>query len=101
MVFVKNATAGVNAVVRQLQLGPGDACLIADQTYGACANTVRDACTKAGAECISLQTGRDALVSDDIFAAALEQQLTAAPHIKFALLDHITSPSAVLLPVAR
>ena len=30
--FVKNATAGVNAVTRQLDLGAGDACLIADQT---------------------------------------------------------------------
>eukprot|EP01052_Picozoa_sp_SAG31_P010551 SAG31_NODE_581_length_13927_cov_78.549899_1_plen_192_part_00 len=32
VVFVKNATAGVNAVVRALTLHPGDACLITNNT---------------------------------------------------------------------
>ena len=40
--FVKNATAGVNAVTRQLELGAGDACLIADQTCGL--SPLRPAC---------------------------------------------------------
>ena len=50
LTFVKNATAGVNSVTRELRLAPGDACLIADQTYNACANAVRDACDKAVCE---------------------------------------------------
>ena len=44
---------------------------------------------------------RPALLDEDKCAALLEQQLSAAPHIKFALLDHITSPTAVVLPIAR
>lgn len=38
--LVENATAGVNAVVQSLSLGPGDEILITDQTYGAVRNTV-------------------------------------------------------------
>ena len=68
---------------------------------GACANAVRDACDKSGAECIVLEIPRSALIDDDELAALLERQLAAAPHIKFALLDHITSPTAVVLPIAR
>ena len=79
LAFVKNATAGVNAVTRQLDLAPGDACLIADQTYGACANAVRDACAKAGCECIQLAIPRSALLDDDELAALLEKKLISAP----------------------
>ena len=62
---------------------------------------MRDACDKSGAECIVLEIPRSALIDDDELAALLERQLAAAPHIKFALLDHITSPTAVVLPIAR
>lgn len=79
LVFVKNATAGVNAVTRQLNLNPSDACLIADQTYGACANAVRDACDKAGCECIQLAIPRSALLDDDDLAQLVESQLKSAP----------------------
>ena len=79
LAFVKNATAGVNAVTRQLELAPGDACLIADQTYGACANAVRDTCHKAGCECIQLAIPRSALLDDDELASLLEHQLASAP----------------------
>ena len=79
LAFVKNATAGVNAVTRQLNLAPCDACLIADQTYGACANAVRDACKKAGCQCIQLAIPRSALLDDDELAKLLEHQLISAP----------------------
>ena len=47
VVLVKNATAAVNAVVRALELGPGDGCLVTNQTYAACANAVRERCERA------------------------------------------------------
>ena len=102
VVFVKNATAGVNAVVNTLKLNADDACLITSQTYGACANAVASVCNKAGAEVITLQVSREALADEDVLAAALDA--TLAQHggkIKFVLLDHITSPTAVILPVQR
>ena len=49
LVFVKNATAAVNAVLNTLELAAGDVCLITSQTYGACANAVAHCCERAGA----------------------------------------------------
>ena len=101
VVFVKNATAGVNAVVNTLKLSPLDSCLITSQTYGACANAVANVCERSGATLITLQIERNHLTDEDELAALFEEQLVAAPQIVFALIDHITSPTAVLLPIAR
>eukprot|EP01052_Picozoa_sp_SAG31_P010552 SAG31_NODE_581_length_13927_cov_78.549899_2_plen_121_part_00 len=69
------------------------------RSYGACANAVADACEKTGAELITLQIDRAELANSTQLLARLEAQLATHPHIKFALLDHITSPTAVVLPI--
>ena len=38
LVFVPNATTGVNAVLQSLALEPGDELLVTNHTYGACRN---------------------------------------------------------------
>ncbi|HEY4973413.1 MAG TPA: aminotransferase class V-fold PLP-dependent enzyme, partial [Steroidobacteraceae bacterium] len=40
LVFVPNATAGVNAVLRSLAFEPGDELLVTSHTYAACRKTV-------------------------------------------------------------
>jgi isopenicillin-N epimerase len=105
VVFVKNATAGVNAVVNTLQLGAGDACLVTTQTYGACANAVSHACERSGATLLRLEVSRRTLSDHDALEAQLLAELDGAAKVgltvRFALVDHVTSPTAVVLPVRR
>lgn len=101
LVFVKNATAGVNCVLNSLKIGAGDACLMTSQAYGACANAMSDMCERTGAELVTLELDRHALANDSAVEQALDDILARRGNICFAILDHITSPTAVTLPVRR
>jgi selenocysteine lyase/cysteine desulfurase len=99
-VFVENATAGVNAVLRSLRLQPGESILMTNHTYNACKNAIHD--TQSVLQGVQVRTLQiDLPVTTD--AALVEQlraELDAHKDIKFVLLDHITSPTAIVMPVA-
>jgi isopenicillin-N epimerase len=98
LVFVPNATAGVNAVLRSLKFGPEDELLVTNHTYAACRKTV---------EFVAQRSGARVVVADLPFPCRNEEQLIAAvmncvsPRTRLALLDHVTSPTALILPVRR
>ena len=97
LVFVENATAGVNAVLRSLALEPGDEILITDHVYPAVRNTVRYVCERTGARM------REAtLPYPDPHPEAIVEAVAAAlsPQVRMAVLDLITSPTGLILPVA-
>ena len=97
--LVDNATSGVNSVLRGLALGPGDAFLISDNTYRACANAVHDVASRSGATVIEMAfelPPASAAALTDALAAALD----AHPSVRVALVDHITSPTGLVMPVA-
>src|ERR1700677_957593 len=52
LVFVPNATAGVNAVLRSLPLAPGDELLVTNHTYAACRKTVDFVAERSGARMV-------------------------------------------------
>lgn len=98
LVFVTNATTGVNAVLRSLCLAPGDELLVTDQTYAAC---------RKAAEFITARSGACLVVARLPFPVASEEELISAvvscasTRTRLALLDHVTSPTALVLPIAR
>ena len=97
LVFVPNATTGVNIVARSLPLQPGDEVLGTDHEYGACEAAWRVACEQRGAHYRPLPI---ALPYDAERAA--QQVLDAiTPQTKVLFLSHITSVTALVLPVAR
>src|SRR5260221_14264635 len=50
LVFVENATAAINAVLRSLDFKPGDEILLNSQSYGAVRQAVRYVCERSGAQ---------------------------------------------------
>lgn len=96
LAFVDNATGGCNAVLRSLRLAPDDEVLVLNHGYGAVRNTVRYVTERAGARMTEAvlpfpHPDHDAIV------AAIAGALTDRTRI--AVIDHITSHSALLLPL--
>src|SRR6266852_3199919 len=52
LVFVENATAAINAVLRSLDFKTGDEILINSQSYGAVRQAVRYVCERTGAKVV-------------------------------------------------
>ncbi|MGE0723321.1 MAG: aminotransferase class V-fold PLP-dependent enzyme [Alphaproteobacteria bacterium] len=94
--FVENATAGVNAVLRSIRLGPGETILLTDHGYGAVRNAARHAAALAGASIVEV-----ALPWPDADAAAIVDAVVGAidGRTRLVAVDHVTSPTALVLPV--
>lgn len=98
MAFVRNATEGVNAVLRSLKIEPGDQLLTTNHAYNACANALHFVADRAGAEVVvvdipfPLRSPQQVL--DEIDAAVTERT-------RIAMIDHVTSPTALVLPIAE
>ncbi len=98
VVFVDNATTGVNAVLRSFPLEPGDELLLTDQNYGATARVGRFVARERRASV------RVVTVPYPAFdRAALLQSIAAAITAKtrIAVFDHITSEGALVFPIAE
>ncbi len=97
LVFVDNATTGVNAVLRSLDLRPGDELLLTDHNYGAVANAAGFHARERSAQVRTVSVPYPAF-DPEALVASLDAAL--GPRTRLLLLDHITSESALILPVA-
>jgi isopenicillin-N epimerase len=96
LVFVDNATTGVNAVLRSVALGPGDDVLLTDHTYPAVRNAIRFVCERTGARMVEARLPFPAESPDGI-VAAVAAALTA--RTRLAVFDLVSSASAIIMPV--
>lgn len=98
--FVPNATVGVNAVLRSLEptLRPGDELLTTSQAYNACANALRYTAGRTGARVVVAELPIPLSSEDEAFERILA---AATERTRLALIDHVTSPTAAVLPLKR
>ena len=98
IVFVRNATEGVNAVLRSFPLQTADEVLITNHGYNACNNAVRFAAERVGAV-VTVADVPFPIASPTVVIDAVAKKLTA--RTRLILIDHVTSPTALLFPVAQ
>lgn len=97
LVYVPNATTGVNVVARSFPLNAGDEVLTTDLEYGACDAAWQHECARSGAHYrrveIPLPYERERVV-ERVMAAV-------TPRTRLIYFSHITSTTALILPVAE
>ena len=98
LAFVSNATMGVNAVVRSLPFAPGDEILTTSHVYAACHKTLRYVADRRGARVVVAPLPFPVSGDDAIVAAVLA---AVTGRTRLALIDHVTSPTALILPIER
>lgn len=97
LIFVPNATTGVNIVARSLALGPGDEILTTNHEYGACNATWDHVCRNTGARMVPIDIPLPFCADD--FASRVLDGVTQRTRVLF--LSHITSGTALIFPIAE
>jgi isopenicillin-N epimerase len=96
LVYIPNATHGVNIIARTLELNAGDEILTTDHEYGACDYTWEFVCGQTGAKYIHQSIPLPIHTEEEI-VEQFWQGVTS--QTKVIYLSHITSSTALRLPV--
>lgn len=94
--FVENVTSGIESVLRSISFRPGEKIIITNHNYGAVRLAVERRCSETGAVPLVLDIPVPA--DDEEIVRIVDK---AADGAKIAVLDHITSQTALLFPVER
>lgn len=95
-VMLHNATHAAATVFHNLRLEPGDEILATTHGYPACLNNAQHAADRAGAKLVRTRLPFP-IESDDQAIQAVLSGVT--DRTRFAMIDHVTSPTGIVLPV--
>lgn len=98
LIFVENATAGMNVVAHSFPLSAGDEVLSNNHEYGAVQRIWQRRCAEVGAK-LKVCTLPDNFESREQIVQCLANAVT--PNTKLVIVSHITSPTALVMPIAE
>jgi isopenicillin-N epimerase len=96
LAFVPNATAGFNTVLRSLRFAPGDELLTTDHAYNAAKNAMEYVAARDGATVVIAAVPFPSGGPEEVVKAVTG---VVTSRTRLALLDHITSATALTFPI--
>ncbi len=98
LVFVPNATTGVNTVLRSLHFEPGDELLTTNQEYNACRNALNYVAERFGLKVVVAAVPFPITSSQQVIEAVVA---AISPRTRLALIDHVVSQTGLVFPIAQ
>ncbi len=98
--FVRNATLGVASVVRSVEpwFSPGDEILTTSQAYNAVRQTLEFTARRTGARVVVVDVPLSLSDPSEVTDAILS---STGPRTRLAVIDHISSPTGQVFPIAE
>ena len=98
LVFVPNATTGVNTILRSLSFEAGDELLTTSHEYNACRNAMEFVAGRSGARVVAVDVPFPVGSSDEVVERLMD---AASDRTRIAVVDHITSLTGMVIPITR
>jgi isopenicillin-N epimerase len=98
LVFVRNATEGINSVLKSLELKVSDEILVTNHDYPATRNVVNFVAEKSGARVVSVD-----LPFVGVTTECISERIVGAmtPRTRIVVFDHVTSQSGLIFPIVQ
>jgi isopenicillin-N epimerase len=98
LVLIPNPTAGVASIANSMPWQPGDRVLVTEHGYRACLNTLLRLVETRGIEVVTVPIPLPIRSSAEV-VERLVSAVAAEPRCRLALVDHITSPTGLVLDI--
>ncbi|HIG30941.1 MAG TPA: aminotransferase class V-fold PLP-dependent enzyme, partial [Verrucomicrobiales bacterium] len=96
LVFVQNATTGINTVLRSLKFKSGDELLVCDHEYNACRNALEMVAGLTGSKVVVVEIPFPLSSDDEIISRILDK---VNSRTRLVMLDHISSQTGLRFPI--
>jgi isopenicillin-N epimerase len=98
LAFVHNASTGIMTILRSLRFATGAELVVTDHAYNAARNALDFVAAQADARIVEVPIPFPGTDADALVEVLLD---AVTPRTRLALVDHVTSPTALLLPIDR